>query len=314
MDFDRCVFRQGVGHARLVSQDEVQARLRSGDWVRVRHGWYCTSEDWAGAGEHPVGRFALDVAAARRAVGEVAWVSRETMLRLVGLPTRDVARPHAIVVPPAGLTGRRYPGLQVRAAKVPHDHRTQVFGIPCTTTARSLADLAREQGFVDGLAAMDVALRSDATSSSDLDSVLGPMRGWPGVRDARLAVRHADASRESPLESWSYAWMVLADLPLPQCQVWVDESTRVDFLWPNEAVVGEADGRLKYAAGDADALWREKRRQERLERLGLRVVRWGADDLGWNGSMIGWIHAALASRPPLRPTGGGKVPEMSGRS
>jgi very-short-patch-repair endonuclease len=35
-------------------------------------------------------------------------------------------------------------------------------------------------------------------------------------------------------------------------------------------VVLEADGRMKYRG---DELWREKLRQERLERLGYRVIR-----------------------------------------
>jgi very-short-patch-repair endonuclease len=45
---------------------------------------------------------------------------------------------------------------------------------------------------------------------------------------------------------------------------------RVDMLWPEQRVVLEADGKIKYANAE---LWREKRRQLRLERLGYRVVR-----------------------------------------
>jgi very-short-patch-repair endonuclease len=42
------------------------------------------------------------------------------------------------------------------------------------------------------------------------------------------------------------------------------------MLWPHQRLIVEVDGRVKYTA---DELWREKRRQERLERLGYRVVR-----------------------------------------
>jgi very-short-patch-repair endonuclease len=42
------------------------------------------------------------------------------------------------------------------------------------------------------------------------------------------------------------------------------------MLWRAARVVLEADGKVKYTGRE---LWREKLRQERLERLGYRVVR-----------------------------------------
>ncbi len=52
---------------------------------------------------------------------------------------------------------------------------------------------------------------------------------------------------------------------------------RVDFWWSQQGVIGEADGRVKYT--DEDVLWREKRRRDALEELGLRVVRWSWTDV-----------------------------------
>jgi hypothetical protein len=49
----------------------------------------------------------------------------------------------------------------------------------------------------------------------------------------------------------------------------------VDFLWAEQRVVGEADGRLKYD-GPA-AVWSEKEREFDLSGTVLRVVRWGFD-------------------------------------
>jgi len=48
---------------------------------------------------------------------------------------------------------------------------------------------------------------------------------------------------------------------------------RVDFYWPEHVTVLEIDGMVKYDGRDPDALVREKLRQERLEELGLQVVR-----------------------------------------
>jgi hypothetical protein len=61
-----------------------------------------------------------------------------------------------------------------------------------------------------------------------------------------------------------------------------------DFAWPG--VVGECDGRLKYA--DRDVLWAEKRREDRIRALGLRVIRWGWDD-AW--ARPGWLCRRIGS-------------------
>jgi len=51
---------------------------------------------------------------------------------------------------------------------------------------------------------------------------------------------------------------------------------RVDLLFRSSRTVVERMGGSKYSGSE---LWREKRRQERLERLGYRVVRVLWDDV-----------------------------------
>jgi very-short-patch-repair endonuclease len=62
---------------------------------------------------------------------------------------------------------------------------------------------------------------------------------------------------------------------MPEPQVWLGDEAgtigRVDFLWREPCVVGEADGRVKYRDNE---LWQEKLRQERLEDAGFTVLRW----------------------------------------
>jgi len=102
---------------------------------------------------------------------------------------------------------------------------------------------------------------------------------------------------ESPLESRRRLALRRYDLPAPQPQAIIGNSwggfvARVDFYWDEYGVVGEADGDIKYTKSasersvgvtdsddEPDPLVREKRRQTALERLGLRVVRWGQRDL-----------------------------------
>ncbi|MGN6472687.1 MAG: DUF559 domain-containing protein, partial [Mycobacteriales bacterium] len=86
---------------------------------------------------------------------------------------------------------------------------------------------------------------------------------------------------ESPLESLSRAVFAEHGLPTPELQVEFHPrpglTYRADFYWPDHQVVGEADGMAKY--DQRGALRAEKIRQEGLEDLGLRVVRWTWRDM-----------------------------------
>jgi hypothetical protein len=60
---------------------------------------------------------------------------------------------------------------------------------------------------------------------------------------------------------------------------------RVDFGWPEQRVIGEFDGRMKYGrqpdpdVTEGEAVYREKRREDELRAERLAVVRWGWEDL-----------------------------------
>jgi hypothetical protein len=111
---------------------------------------------------------------------------------------------------------------------------------------------------MSGVVLADGALRAGCCRS-DLDQVLADCRDWPGISAARATIAFANPLSESVLESIS----------------------RVDFLWPDQRVIGEADGLAKYK--DILDLHAEKLRQERLERAGWTVVRWTWDAI-WTNS------------------------------
>jgi very-short-patch-repair endonuclease len=88
----------------------------------------------------------------------------------------------------------------------------------------------------------------------------------------------ADPKAESPCELLARVVLHRGGLPAPQTQVLIGDEwfwyARVDFAWPAYGTVLEADGLLTYRdPARPDALQREKLRQERLEELGLQVVR-----------------------------------------
>lgn len=165
-------------------------------------------------------------------------------------------------------------------------------GFRVTTLPRTAVDLARDLPLPQALMILDAALRAVA---------VGMVAGQPRRRDlanprlnaaARLPLEEAaswlprrarlqrslglaDPVRESAIESLSFGHMAMAGLPLPTCQFEVrvrGGSFFPDFYWEEANLIGEADGRLKYA--DAAAIVREKEREQLLRDLGFRVVRW----------------------------------------
>ncbi|HET7901291.1 MAG TPA: DUF559 domain-containing protein [Candidatus Nanopelagicales bacterium] len=95
------------------------------------------------------------------------------------------------------------------------------------------------------------------------------------------AIELGDPSSESPLESMSRGWMHETGVPRPLLQQSVTGESgrpyRVDFLWPDHRVIGEADGMSKY--GSIEDVRAEKRREDDLRRAGYTVVRWTYEEL-----------------------------------
>jgi hypothetical protein len=206
--------------------------------------------------------------------------SHQSAALLLQLPLLDLP-PHAVATRSRGAW-RGGATSRVRIAPLPTHHLTVVDDSRCTTAARTFVDIARSEPFRDAVVVGDAVLR-DRCDQRTLRQVLAECATWADVGKARLALDFLDARSESPLESVSRAIMHEHELPPPEPQVVikVDPVTgyRLDFFWKEQGVVGEADGMNKY--DDIAALRAEKVRQERLERLGLTVVRWN-----WREMMV----------------------------
>jgi Protein of unknown function (DUF559) len=224
-----------------------------------------------------VERLAADVAAAVAVLRGPVVASHETAAALHGLPLLRSRGDRVVVTRAAGCgSTRRLARLTVQVAGLEESEMSTCQGVPVTTPSRTVIDLARRLPLREGLVAADAALARALTGHPELHAVLRRCASWPGIRRASRVVALADGRAESPLETLARLSFVEQGLPAPQPQAWVvDEddgwSARVDFLWPEERTIGEADGLTKYA--DMDALRAEKLRQERLEQLGFVVVR-----------------------------------------
>ena len=75
---------------------------------------------------------------------------------------------------------------------------TEVDGIPVTTPARTIVDVARSSPFTGAGCAADEALRRNLCSSGDLASELEAAAGRVGIARARAVVAFEEALRIDP--------------------------------------------------------------------------------------------------------------------
>jgi hypothetical protein len=208
-----------------------------------------------------------------------------------------------------------------RAALRP-DEVTRLGPLTVTRVARTLVDCARECSEIDAVAAMDDALLREKVTSAQLRAVLDQAPFTRGMPAARRALAQADGRAESWLES---AWRVrhlAAGLPPPVLQVEIWSEGRlvkvVDGWLPDPALAFECDGKVKYtdpyrARAPAEVLWREKRTEDLMRSVGIRVVRVVAGDV-----FSGWPALAARTRRELASPGPvlrafRAVPRASGR-
>jgi hypothetical protein len=216
------------------------------------------------------------IAAARSCTGSVISIRSAALFYRVPLYECEPAVPDLTVQP--RCTGDVAGALLHRATMRPEDI-VELDGVPVTSAARTLFDLARHLPLYAGVVALDFALHEKLTSRAELDEMIELCGNWPKIRRARRALALADERTESVLESVSRLVMLRLNIPAPRPQARVYNAAgvfrgRVDFYWEEFGVFGEADGRLKYK-GDDDSLIVEKDRQDELEDLGLVAVRWG---------------------------------------
>lgn len=219
--------------------------------------------------------------AALLACGEGAAVSHRSAGALLGLLDRA---PRVVDITSPTQRGRKIDGVRCHKALLRLDETGTVDGIPCTSPARTLVDLAGTVGMRTLRSCFE---RAAAKRMLDLDAVEASMRpgrrGGPMLRglidEWRLAAPIARNARlKSPLEAKVLPLVVRRGMPAPLCNAPVrladGRRIEVDFLWPEQRFVLEADSR-GFHATDA-AAERDRWRDRELLRAGyssLRVTR-----------------------------------------
>jgi hypothetical protein len=184
---------------------------------------------------------------------------------------------------------RRGDGYVMVRAPLHPDERWLSGRVRITSATRTLVDCAREWPLDDAVVAMDAAVLARRTTVDELRAAANAVHRWPGAARAVRAVALADGRAESPLETRGRLRIIGAGLPTPELQVEIHAGGRlvgvVDGWFEDAAVAVEFDGRVKYTNPWRDrtperVLWEEKRREDELRALDIRVVRIADQDLG----------------------------------
>jgi hypothetical protein len=266
---------------------EIRRLHSSGRWVRLRYGVYIRSEDLDQARErgreHDVACLAILLALGRPR----ATISHGSGARLWDLPTpRQPEVPVRLTDPDRWRRGEGF--LMSRAPLHPGDV-WRAGPVRVTSAVRTLIDCAREWPLEDAVVAMDAALLAGLTTFEQLGAAAAAVHHWPGASRAVRAAALADGRAESPLESRGRLRIIGSGFPRPELQVEIHAGGRmvgvVDAWFEEAAVALEFDGRIKYTdpwrertAGQV--LWEEKRREDEMRSLDIRLVRIAEADLG----------------------------------
>jgi predicted transcriptional regulator of viral defense system len=256
------------------SEDQISTLARRGDIYRVSRGVYANGPQarerltWHG------GDKLLAIAAAMAVMGPGVVVSHQSAAFLHSIDLLDDRGPVHLTAT-AAATWRGRPGVKLHAMAVPAGRITTFVGIPVTTPARTVVDLARTLEFRAGVVTADSALHRRLTTKDELRRVLGECPRRSGIGRARQVVEFADERAESPLESIAMVAFRDCGLPPPDLQVWLGgvsaPAGRVDFYWKQHRTIAEVDGAAKYR-DDPRRVPAQLRRDQLLREDGYELV------------------------------------------
>lgn len=274
-------FDELVAHG--CSPARVKRMVESGQLVHVARSAYRV----AGA----PGTFTSRVAAVVESFGDHTWGARHTASRLwdLGLWGADQ---HIEVLRPYGLSATRAGVTVHRTRRLDAHHLAVVHGVPVTTPARTIFDLAASTGPNRLSRAVSTALHRDEVPCSigALYRVLYDLggRGRPGTRRMRQVLDRYDPGEpetESELDVLGRA--LLGHLPGIEWQVQMSDDQgyirRVDGLLSDPRVVVELDGAQHRLPPQREL---DRIGDERLEAQGFEVKRYEWADITRGGDAV----------------------------
>jgi very-short-patch-repair endonuclease len=240
----------------------VDRRLRTGQLRRVH------------AGVYQVGPVASPRAGEMAAVlacgGERVAIGHDTAALLWQLPGPSIKESIAVIV--WGAHRGRRPGIRVHRSRLLPEEVTRLDGVPVTTPARTLLDLAGWLGPRELERAVAHAERADLIEPAMLRKLLERHRRRRGVRSLRAFVTNGRTAAfvRSEAEARLLGLVRSGGLPEPATNVQV-RGFEVDLFWRGQRLVVEVDGFAYHSS--VRAFERDRSRDATLTAAGMRVMR-----------------------------------------
>ncbi|MCC6270310.1 MAG: type IV toxin-antitoxin system AbiEi family antitoxin domain-containing protein [Microbacteriaceae bacterium] len=280
-------------HGLVVSSDLTRLGLHEsayqratarGELIRLRRGAYCDAIEWNELSLRD--RYILRMRAVAAASAQPIVFCGYSAAAIWGMPIPDVWPTEVHIVSPCAAGGRSRHGVVRHPIADAVDSVVQRFSLTATDVAGTAVDMTLALPFAQAVGCVDWAL----WRRNEFRTTKTALRAELERRNPRYRKRHADAVitfgttlSDSYGESLTRAVMHELGFPPPELQVrFSDEfgTMDVDYFWRSGRIVGEFDGKSKYLRPSygpeippGEAVWQEKKRQDRLRRQVSTVVR-----------------------------------------
>jgi hypothetical protein len=298
VDTTSSVFLRGDALDAGYKEREITAMVARGDWHRLRHGAYVTSDVWERADEAE--RHALLARAVRLQARTEVVLSHVSALPEYEAPLWGVRLDVVHVTRHDRRAGRREAGVrQHQGLLLPEDIVVRR-GVKVTSPTRTAIDITTVAEPEAALCVVNHLLHNGHTTLDAIAARYGDMQHHPFTLRTELVLRLADPAVESVAETRTYflCWRHGLPAPVPQYVVRDEhgnEVARLDFAWPEHGLWVEFDGKAKYTKharpGEKpeDVVFREKRREDRIREL-----------TGWRCIRLTWADLENAARTAAR--------------
>jgi hypothetical protein len=242
----------------------VMARVRAGHLHRLHRRVYAVG--------HTNLPQQARILAAVKACGPQALAARHASGDLAGVVVLGDRRPDVLV---PGGTPRRHTNIRVhRTTRLEPQDVTRIQGIPATSVARTLVDLAADLSYEQLRRATREAQARRLVALPRLVETLARLRPCRGAKNLARIVATGPAPTCSELEDVVLDLILRGGLRHPDVNVPIRLGRRrivPDFRWPEQRLVVEADG-AQWHDGEL-AREDDAERQALLEAAGERVLR-----------------------------------------
>jgi very-short-patch-repair endonuclease len=235
----------------------------------------------------------------RGAAQDGALVSHRTAAGLWRLSPPPAERePVELLVP--GLARGRRPGIRThRTGPLAADERTELDGVPITTPARTVLDLAAGLGARE-LERLVAHVEREALAGREQLEALALRRcrhRGAALLGRVLALQDGPQLTRSEAESRFLELVRRAGLPPPAANARV-QGCEVDFLWRSERLVVEVDGFAFHST--PAAFERDRGRDAKLTAAGFRVLRltWRQIDAAPETTLVAVARALSVTAAP----------------